>query len=213
MLFHDQNSRLLPGVAGARALLHKRVLFPLMYQAYVSTPVGPWVHRRDLHKARDRPPHTRCSDLIFDVGSFLVAPVAMLDDNYAYIMLDKATGECAAVDPADPDAVMNRCSTLMRQYKDGSFPADSALATMRAAPRLTKLLVTHKHHDHAVPAFTLCAGTRHVSHHFPFCDRAATWSSSSGCQDWRLSAGVAKALRVSRTKWTQVPSLTSARRA
>ena len=29
----------------------------------------------------------------------------MFDDNYAYLLAEKSSGECAAVDPADPDVI------------------------------------------------------------------------------------------------------------
>eukprot|EP00850_Spirogloea_muscicola_P026931 SM012411S25882 [mRNA] locus=s12411:61:416:+ [translate_table: standard] len=34
-----------------------------------------------------------------------VVPVPVLDDNYAYLLIDDATAEAAAIDPAEPEKV------------------------------------------------------------------------------------------------------------
>jgi hypothetical protein len=52
--------------------------------------------------------------------------VPIFNDNYAHILLDKITGQVAAVDPADPDRIVEALKS--------SFGSD----------RLDTLLITHK---------------------------------------------------------------------
>lgn len=58
-----------------------------------------------------------------------IQPVLLFDDNYCYFLTDDSTGETAVVDPADPDAVL--------KYAD-----DHGI-------RISSVLTTHKHWDHA----------------------------------------------------------------
>ncbi|KAL8590650.1 hypothetical protein ACOMHN_067810, partial [Nucella lapillus] len=55
--------------------------------------------------------------------------VPALDDNYMYLLIDQATKQCAVVDPVDPDKVMK--------------------AVKEAGVKLTSVLTTHHHWDHA----------------------------------------------------------------
>lgn len=76
-----------------------------------------------------------------------VTLVPCLSDNYAYLLRDPATGECAVVDPSEAEPVL------------------AALEALHARP--TMILNTHHHHDHVggnealVAAF---AGLRVVAH-------------------------------------------------
>nr|KAJ3412750.1 hypothetical protein HK105_002265 [Polyrhizophydium stewartii] len=58
-----------------------------------------------------------------------VIPVPVFKDNYAYLLVDTATREAAAVDPAEPDKVLR--------------------AAQEHGVKLTTLLTTHHHADHA----------------------------------------------------------------
>eukprot|EP00271_Cylindrocystis_brebissonii_P016368 TRINITY_DN3983_c0_g1_i1.p1 TRINITY_DN3983_c0_g1~~TRINITY_DN3983_c0_g1_i1.p1 ORF type:complete len:258 (+),score=79.20 TRINITY_DN3983_c0_g1_i1:208-981(+) len=58
-----------------------------------------------------------------------IIPVPVLSDNYAYLLVDEASGSAAAVDPVEPEKVL--------------------AAAQAAAVRITKVLTTHKHWDHA----------------------------------------------------------------
>eukprot|EP00123_Amoebidium_parasiticum_P003786 comp15101_c0_seq1/m.11752 comp15101_c0_seq1/g.11752 ORF comp15101_c0_seq1/g.11752 comp15101_c0_seq1/m.11752 type:complete len:318 (-) comp15101_c0_seq1:78-1031(-) len=62
--------------------------------------------------------------------AYVVLQVPIFNDNYSHVLVDLATGEAAAVDPAEPQKV---------------------LLALKAHPqyRLTALFVTHKHADHA----------------------------------------------------------------
>jgi glyoxylase-like metal-dependent hydrolase (beta-lactamase superfamily II) len=58
-----------------------------------------------------------------------VTVIPILDNNYSYLLIDKATRSAAVVDPADPYAVVR--------------------AVQSAGVTLTHILTTHHHHDHA----------------------------------------------------------------
>ena len=77
-----------------------------------------------------------------------ILPVPFLNDNYSYLLVDHATRETAAIDPADP-------------YTIGEV-------TRRLSLRLTAILTTHKHHDHAGGNLELqkaCGGSLRVYGH------------------------------------------------
>ena len=57
--------------------------------------------------------------------------VPLLEDNYSYIVVDTATREAAVVDPAEPQVVLD------------------AVAKVSPPIRLTTILCTHNHWDHA----------------------------------------------------------------
>jgi hydroxyacylglutathione hydrolase len=76
-----------------------------------------------------------------------VTLVPCLTDNYAYVLRDPATGECAVVDPSEAEPVL------------------AALASMGARP--TMVLNTHHHYDHVGGNEALVAafpGLRVVAH-------------------------------------------------
>jgi glyoxylase-like metal-dependent hydrolase (beta-lactamase superfamily II) len=92
----------------------------------LAAPAGGWLHARGVKP--NTPPHslpvppstlTTCT----------VTVVPILDNNYAYLLIDKATRNAAVVDPADPYAVLR--------------------AVAAANVTLTHILTTHHHHDHA----------------------------------------------------------------
>ena len=56
--------------------------------------------------------------------------IPLLSDNYAYLLIDKASNVAAVIDPAEPQKVL-----------------DAAKAA--GAPKLTHVLCTHNHWDHA----------------------------------------------------------------
>lgn len=58
-----------------------------------------------------------------------VMPIEALQDNYMYLLIDEASKECAAVDPVEPEKVMDQVKKL--------------------GLKLTKVLTTHHHWDHA----------------------------------------------------------------
>lgn len=77
--------------AGAMVLFRKAIvsnaLFPLAYQLYTKSPLGLWLHRRQLSVASGLPPHsTPDRDHVFD--SFTVLTVPFLSDNYVRILCE-----------------------------------------------------------------------------------------------------------------------------
>jgi hydroxyacylglutathione hydrolase len=58
-----------------------------------------------------------------------VVPVACLEDNYAYLVIDEETGDCAAVDPVWPEEVLQ--------------------AAQLQGATVNMVLTTHHHWDHA----------------------------------------------------------------
>ena len=58
-----------------------------------------------------------------------VIHIPALSDNYMYLLVDEKTNQCAAVDPAEPQK-------LIQSVRDGGF-------------QLTSILTTHHHWDHA----------------------------------------------------------------
>ena len=122
--------------------------FNLGYLIYMS-PIGRWAHLRAVksHHRTNQPPHSR-GVRPSPLTTCSVLPVPFLADNYAYVLVDHATRECAAIDPADPYGVKDLCDRLDLN--------------------LTAILTTHKHHDHAGGNHELqkaCGGTLAVYGH------------------------------------------------
>ena len=118
------------------------------YLIYMS-PIGRWLHLRAVksHHRTNQPPHSR-GVRPSPLTTCSVLPVPFLADNYAYVLVDHATRECAAIDPADPYGVKDLCDRLELN--------------------LTAILTTHKHHDHAGGNHELqraCGGTLEVYGH------------------------------------------------
>ena len=114
----------------------RRVLqggFNMQYFLYTRTPVGRWYHGKALARGAAAAAHSGVKRTEFE--SFSVWSVPYLADNYAHVVVDRASGEAAVVDPADADAV------------------ERAVAAIRAetagALNLTTVLTTHDHMDHA----------------------------------------------------------------
>ena len=105
----------------------RRGAFAIGYGVY-DTAVGRALHARLLRWNADDGPHSRVGSPTV-CGRAVVIPVPFLADNYSYLVVDAATKEACAVDPADPRA----CAATAR----------------RCGAKLTTVLTTHKHHDHA----------------------------------------------------------------
>lgn len=115
-----------------------RGLFRVGYLIYL-TPFGAWLHARGVKP--NTPPHSLpAPPAQLSTASVVVVPI--LDNNYAYLLVDSATRCAAAVDPADPYAVLR--------------------AAQAAGVTLTHILTTHHHHDHA-GALRCTAAALHAS--------------------------------------------------
>eukprot|EP01063_Lacrimia_lanifica_P020800 TRINITY_DN28088_c0_g1_i1.p1 TRINITY_DN28088_c0_g1~~TRINITY_DN28088_c0_g1_i1.p1 ORF type:complete len:352 (+),score=110.21 TRINITY_DN28088_c0_g1_i1:59-1114(+) len=103
--------------------------FPVLYRLYTSNLLGYNILRNLLHPRQPRP-HSHVDVWRHpDIPGVSVMPVAVLADNYAYLLWCNATMRAVAIDPADPHAVY--------------------AAADRLGLTITTILATHKHWDHA----------------------------------------------------------------
>jgi hydroxyacylglutathione hydrolase len=119
-----------------------KALFFVGYQLF-NTRLGSLLWRRELEQHRKSGGRDHSAVEPTDLGAATVLPVPMGSDNYAYLVIDHATAEVAAVDPADADAVQ-WALRAMRQTCPGLAERCGG-----RAPRLTTVLTTHRHWDHA----------------------------------------------------------------
>eukprot|EP01137_Pigoraptor_chileana_P014531 Opistho-2@5040 len=103
-----------------------RVVFQAAYGLYVGR-LGYLYHLRNLRVLKGGKPAVTVPPAVY--GDVEVHPLSILRDNYAYVIIDKAEKIAIAVDPADPDAVLD-------------FVNSRSL-------RLVALLTTHRHWDHS----------------------------------------------------------------
>ena len=117
-----------PGYLALRIFFRKtrfiwiRALFPIGYRLY-KTKLGYALHLKRLKDAEIRPhsitnpitlsskncqPHKAISSNTCSSPQSVVtvAPIAVLDDNYSYLVIDTVTNEAVAIDPCDPSALM-----------------------------------------------------------------------------------------------------------
>ena len=104
-------------------------VFNVGYLIYM-TPLGRWLHLRMVRAEglQRAPPHSR-GVRPSQLSTCSVLPVPFLNDNYMYLLVDHATRDTAAIDPADPYTM--------------------ASAAKRLNLKIVAVLTTHKHHDHA----------------------------------------------------------------
>lgn len=125
-------------------------VFRLGYLVYL-TRVGAWLHARNLPAPNAAPHSAAGSPAVLSTASVHVVPI--LDNNYAYVLVDAATRTAAVVDPADPAPVLR--------------------AVRAVGATLTHILTTHRHHDHA----GACARASGWWWESPACARVAPCSS------------------------------------
>jgi len=120
-------------VVGRRILF--RALFSVGYRLYVS-PIGyRFAHLPLIMKKKKKPGHSIFGNQhVFEDHSLSVVPVSILDDNYCYLLIDKSTSFVVAIDPSDPFVVLDAVNSLKAQ---------------NSSIRLTHVLTTHRHFDHA----------------------------------------------------------------
>jgi paroxysmal nonkinesiogenic dyskinesia protein len=109
----------------------------VLYTLYASTPLGLLYHRREERQWRegsDGERHSICSTT--EVGpDCRIVPVPMMSDNYAYLIIDKATDQVAVVDPSV-------ATEVVAQLREQELSLGKKL-------QLSHILCTHKHWDHA----------------------------------------------------------------
>lgn len=123
--------------------------FRIMYALYTS-PLGQFLHSLMLSNHDNSTPHTQLCTEFIPVGCCSVAYVPFLSDNYAYFLIDNATGQTAVVDPADARVVMKELSRLSSLWAE----------THDTQLELVYVLATHKHQDHS-------GGNRELALQFP----------------------------------------------
>eukprot|EP00937_MAST-01D_sp_MAST-1D-sp2_P004406 g4406.t1 len=112
--------------------------FDVQYFLYTRTFVGRLLHAKLIAKSREKGTHT--TQKLHEFNSFSVREVALLSDNYCYLLVDHETGYVAAIDPCDAERVAAEFNELQREWADE-----------HGGPRLSlkAILTTHYHHDHA----------------------------------------------------------------
>ena len=125
------------------------ITFKILYAVYNSF-IGPYYHGYLLaFKADPGKRHTvKCREPD-DYGHFIVWYVPYLNDNYAYFIVDKRSGQVACVDGADPDFIRKEFEVLKMYTKE-------SLITL-VPLKLTCVLTTHYHQDHAGGNGKLCS--------------------------------------------------------
>jgi hydroxyacylglutathione hydrolase len=121
----------------------------ILYLLYARTPIGRFYHNAAIKAARQKKQETLAtgqertmskqlsSAYTYESARALVRIVPFLSDNYAYILVCKATHQVAVVDPADAEVVAQSVQDL--QVELGS----------QKPLRVTTVLTTHYHSDHA----------------------------------------------------------------
>lgn len=141
-------------VLAVTGLLPVPSMFPVLYRVYTSDTIG-YRLRHKLHKRDD--PHTTVAnawrrltaarpDTVDhdDPATVSILPVPVLSDNYAYLVICERSGNVAAVDPADPHRILHLVDAL-----NEAAVRQEAAPSSRPFFRLTHILTSHKHWDHA----------------------------------------------------------------
>mmetsp|Transcript_37658 Transcript_37658/g.45427 ORF Transcript_37658/g.45427 Transcript_37658/m.45427 type:complete len:637 (+) Transcript_37658:43-1953(+) len=146
-------------------------IFKVAYSVYVFTPLGRFIHLQ-MVKSRNKS-HTQQHTLNIKattLSSCDVLPIPILADNYAYLLVDHMTREAAVVDPADPD--------LIAQTVEGR------------KVKLTTILTTHRHHDHA-------GGNLALKKRYP--DLTIVGGKKDGCAGTTMAVGNNDTIKVGNT--------------
>lgn len=110
---------------------------------YARTRVGEWMHQKDLQKFREQFPDGHSKVTAADLGEVKIRPIPLLEDNYAYLIMDKSTDTAVVVDPADAAAVKK--------------------VIEEENVRLSAIFTTHKHWDHAGGNLEMKEEYKHIS--------------------------------------------------
>lgn len=124
-------------VVCAAIAVRRSLAFRMAYWLYTNTRLGLAMHRRACSRTGALSRHSATQTLQF--GNILVRGIPMLDDNYAWVVADAASGRCALVDPCHAAAA----TSCMEQLQEELRSAGSTVL------HLDTVLCTHKHWDHA----------------------------------------------------------------
>ena len=87
----------------ARARLCICFEYPCRYHLYVKTSLGYYLHMWQLRK-QEGTAHSHTQPTV--LNNVTILPIAILKDNYAYLVIDSYSRTAAVIDPSDPQAVM-----------------------------------------------------------------------------------------------------------
>ncbi|XP_030846670.1 probable hydrolase PNKD isoform X2 [Strongylocentrotus purpuratus] len=104
-------------------------LFAVGYNLYTKTRVGNYLNSRDIAKNKLVFPDGHSVVEHTEVEGVIILPIPYLKDNYAYLVIEKASNIAAVIDPGDAEAVQR----VIEQQN----------------VQLTAILTTHKHWDHS----------------------------------------------------------------
>lgn len=104
-------------------------LFTIGYNLHTKTSLGSYLHGRDLTKTRQEFPEGHSVVEPIEVGGVTIIPIPYLKDNYAYLVIDKATHIAAVIDPGDAEVVQR--------------------VIKKQDVQLAAILTTHRHWDHS----------------------------------------------------------------
>ena len=99
-----------------------RNLFNVGYLLYM-TKLGRWLHLKSVRDAREKKyVHSR-GVRPSTLSTATIVPIPFLGDNYTYLLIDHATRQAAAIDPADPYTVFELAQKLrvVRLFQDFSI--------------------------------------------------------------------------------------------
>lgn len=96
---------------------------------YTRTRLGQLHHLRNLHKAREKFPDGHSIVTPHNFSGLRICPVALLEDNYSYVIIDTTDKVAVVIDPSDAEAVQH--------------------CLQNENVRLLAILTTHKHWDHS----------------------------------------------------------------
>lgn len=80
------------------------VFLPYRYLLYAKTRLGYLVHVWQLGRKHTTPVHSHTQPIA--LNSVTIVPVAILTDNYSYVVVDTVSGVAVLIDPSDPQTVM-----------------------------------------------------------------------------------------------------------
>ncbi|XP_053732813.1 probable hydrolase PNKD isoform X1 [Synchiropus splendidus] len=107
----------------------EKPLFRIAYTLYTRTRLGYLYYKRQMKKAREHYPAGHSSAPSVEFNSIKIIPIAVLSDNYSYLIIDTTSNLAVVVDPADPQTVQ----TVIEEE----------------GVTLEAILCTHKHWDHS----------------------------------------------------------------
>ncbi|XP_033126928.1 probable hydrolase PNKD [Anneissia japonica] len=80
-------------------------LFKVGYFFYSKTRLGYYYHKRNIEKAKSLFTDGHSVTKPHEYNGLRIVPIALIEDNYSYLVIDQESKIAAAVDPSDATAV------------------------------------------------------------------------------------------------------------